>query len=98
MSLQVQLDQLLDHLIDGLRLIPGATKLYLFGSLATSEGDAYADIDLQLVTADPVLTRAGWPDLLGSIRPIELAWPITPDYTAYAVLFAGLSYYHKVDI
>jgi hypothetical protein len=98
MSLHSELDLLLADLTAGLRLLSGAAQLYLFGSLATPEADAYADIDLQLVTSDLALTQAGWPDVLEHIQPIELAWPITPDNTAFAVLFSGASYYHKVDI
>ena len=100
MSLHTQLHDLLERVAVGLRLLPGATELYLFGSLTTPESDAYADIDLQLVTSDLSLTRANWPYLLEHIQPIDFAWPITPtpDNTAFAVLFHGASYYHKIDI
>jgi hypothetical protein len=100
MSLRTQLHDLLERVAAGLRLLPGVTELYLFGSLTTSQADAYADIDLQLVTADLPLTRANWPYLLEQIQPIDVAWPITPtpDNTAFAVLFHDASYYHKIDI
>jgi hypothetical protein len=100
MKLQTELHDLLDRLTIGLRQIPGVTALYLFGSLATPEADAFADIDLQLITADMALTRADWPAALAHIQPVVLTWPITPaaDNTAFAVLFQGMSLYHKVDI
>jgi hypothetical protein len=100
MSLHAQLHDLLERVAVELRLLPGATELYLFGSLTTPQADAYADIDLQLVSADLALTRTNWPYLLEQIHPIELAWPITsaPDNTAFAVQFQGASYYHKIDI
>ena len=100
MSLHTQLYDLLERVAVGLRLVPGATELYLLGSLTTLEADAYADIDLQLVTADLPLTQANWPYLLEYVQPIEIAWPIapTPGNSAFSVLFHGASYYHKIDI
>src|SRR6266498_3184418 len=96
MSLHSQLHDLLERVAAGLRRLPGATALYLFGSLTTPQADAYADIDLQLVTADFSLTQADWPYVLERIQPIDIAWPITPmpDNTAFAVLFQDTSYYH----
>lgn len=100
MSLHTQLHDLLERVAAGLRCLPGATALYLFGSLTTPQADAYADIDLQLVTADFLLTQADWPYVLEHIQPIDIAWPITPtpDNTAFAILFQDTSYYHKLDI
>ena len=82
-----------------LRQVPGAAELYLFGSRVTSPDDPYADLDLELVSADLEATLAAWPDVLGLVAPCELIWPIIEPGTAVvAVLFAGASPYHKLDI
>jgi len=46
MSLKSQLRTLLERVTNTLRIIPGATELYLFGSLATPDGDGYSTTDL----------------------------------------------------
>lgn len=99
-SLLNQLNDLELQLSDALRYVPGAQALLLFGSRATVRDDPFADLDLHLVTGDLDRARAIWPGCLAAIGPIELALPLTgaPGNTAYSVLFAGRSPYHKVDI
>jgi hypothetical protein len=98
--LRAELDALLERLANGLRNLPGATELHLCGSFAASQADAYSDLDLEIFTVDAPGTRRLWPHFLERIGPVELCWPLrtTPDNAAYAVLFRGVSYYHKVDI
>jgi hypothetical protein len=93
-------DALLGRLEAGLRSLPGATELRLFGSLAVSRADAYSDLDLEVTTVDPAKTRNVWPRFLERIGPVELCLPLHggADNVAYAVLFRGSSHYHKVDI
>jgi len=96
----MQLDHLQNRLVAALRTLPGVTTLYLFGSRTSAASDQYADIDLQVMTADLPTARVAWPHFLEAVGPMELAWPITaaPQNTAFAILFQGESYYHKVDI
>jgi hypothetical protein len=98
--LRAELAALLDRLVSGLRSLPGATELHLCGSHATLRADAYSDLDLEILTVDPATTRRLWPEFLERIGPLELCLPLgaAPDNAAYAVLFQGVSYYHKVDI
>jgi hypothetical protein len=99
MNLQDRRTILLSHLTDTLRRLPGATSLYLFGSGATGQSDGYADLDLQIYTADKT-AYAVWPRFLERVGPIEAAWPMSEaiDNTAYSIFFEGESCYHKVDI
>jgi hypothetical protein len=100
MTLQAQLDRLQTRLAEALRELPGATALYLCGSRATGEADQYADIDLQVFTADCATAHAVWPQCLEAVGPIEVAFPLSPEpaNSAFAILFSGESYYHKCDI
>jgi hypothetical protein len=99
-DLQTRLDNLQSHVADELRTLPGATELYLFGSQAEAKSDEYADIDLQVGVVDLAAARTIWPHFLERVGPIEIALPLqaTPHNTAFAILFHGASYYHKVDI
>lgn len=100
MQHQTRLDRLQDRVAASLRQLPGATALYLFGSRGTGQADQYSDLDLQVLTADMTAARAVWPHFLEHIGPIEVAWPLSPaaENTAFAILFRGESYYHKLDI
>jgi hypothetical protein len=99
-SLIDELNALQQRVTEGLRHVPGAVELYLFGSRLSSPDDPYADLDLVLVSADMARTRVAWPQALCAIGSPELIWPIAPggDNTAFAVLFSGVSCYHKLDI
>jgi hypothetical protein len=103
-SLQTDLDDLQTRLMDRLRILPGATDLYLFGSRATDAGDAYSDVDLEVFTADVIAAQEVWPRFLECVAPIGVAFPLigalagmTAD-AAYTVLFHNESSYHTVDI
>ncbi|HEU5088398.1 MAG TPA: hypothetical protein VFT99_13170 [Roseiflexaceae bacterium] len=97
-SLLDDLNLLQVRVVQALRQAPGAAELYLFGSRLLSPGDPYADLDFELVSADMEATLAAWPDVLGLVAALELAWPIEPGAHAVAVLLAGTSPYHKLDI
>lgn len=100
MDLTARLDRLQDRLTEGLRHLPGATSLYLFGSRSVGQADPYADIDLQVHSVDLPAARAVWPQFLEHVGPIEVAWPVrsAADNTVFTILFRDESYYHKVDI
>jgi hypothetical protein len=95
-----RLNELQRRVAQGVRGLPGATALYLFGSRITQPTDPYADLDLQILTDDLVTTRRCWPHFLEHVAPIRVAWPMqaAPDTTAFAILFQGESFYHKLDI
>lgn len=95
------LENLLDRVSAALRQLPGAVELYLFGSAADSTTrDAYADLDLQVVTEQYSLSRSAWPGILQQAGKIKLAYTIRddPQESAYWIAFAEESPYHKVDI
>ncbi len=97
--LSQQLDGLQQTLTDGLRALPGATALYLFGSRAEGRGDGYSDLDVQVITADPVASRAACVSLLGHLHPLALEWCMDIAWGTWAatLLFADTSPYHKID-
>jgi hypothetical protein len=82
-----------------LREVPGATALACFGSRATAS-DGYADLDLQLISADLDAARAVWPAILARVGPVSYALRLDdrPDTTSYCVVFEEESPYHKLDI
>jgi predicted nucleotidyltransferase len=99
-QLQTRLNNLLSRLCEVLRDLPGASGLYLFGSLAEEKSDVYSDIDLEVSTTDFPASLAARHSILERVGPIEIEWPIThsPDRYASTILFEKESYYHKVDI
>jgi hypothetical protein len=90
MTLVAQLNALQQRLSDGLRLLPGATALYLNGSRVHNRSDGYADLDLQ-VYIQSQLPCDVWPFFLERIAPIDVAWPLSAavDNTGFTVLFKG---------
>jgi len=99
-QLQIRLNNLLSRLCEVLRDLPGASGLYLFGSLAEGKSDAYSDIDLEVSTIDFPASFAARHSILERVGPIEIEWPIahSTDEWASTILFEKESYYHKVDI
>jgi len=94
------LSRLRETLIDILRDIPGSEELHIFGSLQQHAGDGYSDLDFELFSCDTVATTAVLLPMLHARKPVDAAWMIRtdPGSWAVAILFAGESLFHKVDL
>ncbi len=99
-ALLAALNTLEQHTAERMRCVPGACALHLFGSRITQRDDPYADLDLHLVTSNPAAARRIWPAILGTIAAPLICWPLSAaaDNTAFTLLLAGESPYHKIDI
>lgn len=93
-------DNLLRSLTEAVRGLPGAVAFYIFGSLVEGRGDAWSDLDIEIVTTDVEVSRDCLFPILETVRPMELAWIIdsSSDDWAASVLFQQTSLFHKVDL
>ena len=93
-------DNLLRSLTDAVRGLPGAVACYTFGSLVDGRGDAWSDLDVQIVTTDFEQSRDCLLPVLAKVRPLELAWIIDSlhDDWATSFVFQEASLFHKVDL
>ena len=87
----------MERLSNTLRTLPGATALFLSGSRARARDDAYSDIDLCVVVHHIEQAIQARPRHLLHFGPIEVAVQFDGG-SAYAILWDGVSYDHKVDI
>lgn len=88
------------RLVDGLRAVPGAIALHEFGSATRNEHDGYSDIDLQVVSEDPLWSWAHLIPVLQAIQPIAAIFAIIEEggSVAASVVFRDIAPWHKLDI
>ncbi len=93
-------EALLSDLSASLRTLPGATALYVFGSLARGRADLCSDVDLKLVSRDPAASLAARHTALRAVGEVELELPLiaASDHWAATILFRDLSPYQHLDL
>lgn len=79
---------------------PYTSKLYIFGSRATSDGDQFSDIDLTVITDYPVIAEAYTSKILNDQFGIIAAYTITQNdhEVARSFFLSSMSLFHKIDI
>lgn len=100
MNEKSSLNGLLQRLSRALTRIPGATSLYVFGSITSDTYDALSDLDLMLFTTDLESALATRYTVIAEVHPIQLEWPMqhTAQRWAAALVLDGVGPFQKVDL
>lgn len=98
--LVLERDNFLVSLTEAARGLPGAVTCSIFGSLVEGRGNAWSDLDIEIVTTDVEASLDCLFPTLANVHPLEIAWIIDsrPNAWAASVVFQEASLFHKVDL